>query len=170
MNTQHARTHMLHRRRRLAARFLAIGLLAATLYAVDSLAFPDSAEARCVGNGNPVTSTFSHGGNVRVSETPLDGTCNGNNIYRGTLRDKDSDGNCVAVRFKETGTDGKWITPVGGNSCGLPSTFEWHDHNGNSRVYQTFCIWNKETLKDVACGWGTSSGKEGEFFGTNYGY
>jgi hypothetical protein len=71
---------MLHRRRRLAASFLAIGLLAATLFTVDSLAFPDTAEARCNGVNNPVRSTFSYNGVLRVSETPVSGTCNANNV------------------------------------------------------------------------------------------
>lgn len=90
---------MLHRRRWLAARFLAVGLLAATLSAVDSLASPTPAEARCAGNGNPVRSTFSYNGKVRVSETPVTGTCNGNNIYTGVLKDESRDANCVSIYF-----------------------------------------------------------------------
>jgi hypothetical protein len=61
---------MLHRCRRLAVRFLAISLLAATPYAVDSVALPSPAEARCAGNGNQVVSTFVHNGIVRASEDP----------------------------------------------------------------------------------------------------
>jgi hypothetical protein len=160
---------MLHRRRRLAVRLLAVGLLAVTLSAVDLLTFSDTAEARCAGNGNPVRSTFSYGGTVRVSETPLDGTCNGNNIYRGTLRDERADGNCVEVWFKETGTGGAWISPPGGTACGGSSTFEWDDRNGNSRVYQTFCIHNPDDGFS-ACGWGTQVGLMGQYFGENYGY
>ena len=57
-------------RRRLAARFLTISLLATTLFAVDSLASPSPAEARCMGVKNPVTSWFAYGGIQRVSETP----------------------------------------------------------------------------------------------------
>jgi len=63
---------MTHRLRRLAARFLAISLLAATLYAVDSLASPRPAEARCNGVNNPVWSNFVWG-YLRASETPSAG-------------------------------------------------------------------------------------------------
>jgi hypothetical protein len=45
---------MIHRRRRLAARFLAVGLLAAPLFTVDSVTSPRPAEARCNGVNNPV--------------------------------------------------------------------------------------------------------------------
>jgi hypothetical protein len=76
--------HMLHRGRRLAASLLGVGLLAATLFAVDSLTLPSPAEARCMGEGNPVYSWFSHAGAVRASETPGAGTCNGNNVYTGS--------------------------------------------------------------------------------------
>jgi hypothetical protein len=157
--------HMLYRRRRLVARFLAIGLLAATLFTVDSLTFPDTAEARCAGTGNPVRSTFSYGGVVRVSETPVTGTCNGNQTYQGVIRDERADNNCVTVKFKEAGFD--WMIPDGGTACGGTSTFEWHDFNDNSRVYQQLCISNPNT-GFVACGWGTQVGNQ--YYGTNYGY
>ena len=157
---------MNHRLRRLAARFLAMSLLAATLFMVDLLASPTPAEARCNGVGNPVRSTFSYNGVVRVSETPASGTCNGNQTYTGTLRDERADGNCVEVWFMETGTG--WIRPAGGVSCGQPSTFEWVDHNGNSRAYQQFCIYNRNTGVTVACGWGTSVGFGS--YGVNHGY
>ena len=156
---------MLHRRRRLAARFLAIGLLAATLSAVDSLALPGTAEARCIGVGNPVRSTFSYNGTVRVSETPVTGTCNGNQAYSGTLKDERADGNCVSVWFMESATGGQWISPGSGYTCGGTSSFEWHDLNGNSRVYERFCLEDPDTGPFV-CGWGSTIND----FGTNYGY
>jgi hypothetical protein len=158
---------MTHRRHRLAARFLAIGLLAATLSVVDSLTFPDTAEARCTGQGNPVRSTFSWDGNVQVSETPGAGTCNGNNIYTGVLKDEQPyDPECVRVRFKEAGMP-DWETPAGGTTCGGTSTFQWRDRNGNSRVYQQFCIYNSLTGFS-ACGWGIYISSS--FYGTNHGY
>ena len=61
---------MLRRRRRLAANLFGVGLLAATLFAVDALTMSSPAEARCTGEGNPVYSWFSHAGAVRASETP----------------------------------------------------------------------------------------------------
>jgi hypothetical protein len=148
---------MLHRRRRIAARVLAVGLLAATLSAVDSLTFPDTAEARCAGNGNPVNSTFSYNGTVRVSDDPVTGTCNGNQLYTADLRDRSADGNCVSVQFMETGIG--WTTAA--STCGGTERFEWRDRNDNSRVYQRFCL-----VQAGVCGWGTVIGG----YGTNYGY
>jgi hypothetical protein len=158
---------MTHRRHRLVARFLAIGLLAAMLSVADSLTFPDTAEARCLGQGNPVRSTFSYGGFVQVSESPGAGTCNGNNIYTGVLKDEQPhDPECVRVRFKEAGMP-NWVTPSGGTTCGGTSTFQWHDRNGNSRVYQQFCIYSSVTSFS-ACGWSTFIGNA--FYSTNHGY
>jgi hypothetical protein len=160
---------MTHRRHRLAARFLAIGLLAATLYAVDSLASPSPAEARCTGINQPVKSTFIVGGRTVASETPLSGTCNGNQLYQGVLRDESADGYCVAVQFKETGID--WTYPVG-YVCGNDNTasFEWRDRNSNSYVYQRFCIL---PLSGGAytCGWGTGVGTyQNSPYGVNQGF
>jgi hypothetical protein len=156
---------MLHRRRRLAARFLAVGLLAATLSAVDSLTFPDTAEARCAGNGNPVNSTFSYGGVVRVSDDPVTGTCNGNQLYTADLKDRRADGNCVEVWFYDAG--GPWTQAA--STCGGTVRFEWRDRNNNSRSYQQFCIYNPDT-GFFSCGWGTQAGVLGQYYGTNYGY
>ena len=155
---------MSHRLRRLAARFLALSLLAATLFAVDSLASPSPAEARCTGVSHPVTSLFAwNGGSERVSETPTAGTCNRNNIYTGVLKDTRADGYCVSVWFKETGIE--WTQAPGGYVCGSgsTSTFQWEDLNGNSTVYQQFCI---ESPSVAICGWGNNTGG----YATNSGY
>jgi hypothetical protein len=160
---------MLHRRHRLAARFLAISLLAATLYAVDSLASPSPAEARCTGVNQPVQSTFIVSGRTRVSETPVSDTCNGNQLYQGVLRDEAADGYCVAVQFKETGID--WTYPVG-YVCGSDNTrsFEWRDRNSNSYVYQRFCIL-PQSGGGYTCGWGTGVGNyENSPYGVNQGF
>jgi hypothetical protein len=161
--------HMLDRRYRLAARLLAISLLAATLYAVDSLASPSPAEARCVGPNTPVRSTFSYDGYLRVSETPGTGTCNENGTYSGTLKDERADGNCVSVQFKETGFD--WAFPNGGTTCGGTSTFQWSDHSGNNnQAWQRFCISNPN-IGFYRCGWGTAWGyPENSPYGLNSGY
>jgi hypothetical protein len=158
---------MLHRRRRLAARFLAVGLLAATLSAVDSLTFPDTAEARCAGNGNPVNSTFSYFGEVRVSDDPVTGTCNGNQLYTADLIDRNpNDPYCVQVWFKETGIDWTIAKEICG---GGTERFEWRDRNSNSRAYQAFCIRNPSSGY-FTCGWGTQTSYLGRYYGTNYGY
>jgi len=152
---------MLDRRRRLVARFLAIGLLAAMLFTADSLTSPSPAEARCNGEGNPVTSTFSYGGHTRVSETPVSGTCNGNDLYRGVLKDAYPDGYCVSVWFEIPGQG--WFLPFGGNVCGSgnTSTFEWNDTNDNHQSYQRFCIDKATNHEIVACGWGSVIGAKG---------
>lgn len=158
---------MIHRRHRLAARFLAIGLLAATLFTVDSLTAPSPAEARCNGVNNPVTSTFSYGGGVAVSETPRAGTCNGNDIYTGVLKDTRADGLCVSVWFHYPGQG--WFKPLGaGPVCGTgsTSTFEWNDTNDNSSVYQMFRLYRASNLDFVAEGWGTQQNT----YGLNHGF
>jgi hypothetical protein len=156
---------MLHRRSRLAARFLAISLLAATLFTVDSLASPDTAEARCAGVNNPVRSTFSYNGTVRASETAGADTCNGNNFYAGVLKDESSDGYCVSVWFHEVGMV-DWSRA--GRACGGTVTISWQDGNGNSRVYEQFCIDRTSMPGHYTCGWGTQVGIQ--YYGTNYGY
>jgi len=157
-----------HRRRRVAARFLVIGLLAATLFTVDSLTSTRPAEARCNGVNKPVWSYYDYSGYLRASETPGAGTCNGNQVYTGVLKDERADGYCVSVWFMEAGTAGGWIRAPGGHVCGAgsTSTFQWKDGNGNSRVYQRFCIEQLTTGILVGCGW--DSAPDG--YGTNYGY
>ena len=147
---------MTHRLRRLAARFLAIGLLAATLFTVDSLASPTPAEARCTGQGSPVYSWFRYNEPaVQVSETPGAGTCDGSNIYTGVLKDERADGYCGSVWFREDGF--VWTQAPGGLVCcyGNTSTFTWRDSNGNSYVYQQFCVERQSPRVIVRCGWGT---------------
>ena len=156
---------MLDRLRRLTARFLAVGLLAATLFTVDSLTSPSPAEARCTGVGNPVRSTFTYVNNVAVSETPVSGTCNGNQLYTGVLKDESRDGFCVSVKFRET--DIGWVRV--GYVCGKGNTdeFEWRDlQYDNSRAYEQLCVHRESDGVEVACGWGNDTGG----FGTNWGY
>jgi hypothetical protein len=160
--------YMLDRRRRLAASLLAVGLLAATLFAADALASPSPAEARCMGQGNPVYSWFSYGGGVAASETPGAGTCNGNNIYSGVIKDERQDGYCAVVEFKEG--NGGWTLPdSGGAVCGRgnTATFQYRDRNNNSRVYEHLCLLG-ESSGDFICGWGTQVGAA--YYATNWGY
>jgi hypothetical protein len=169
--------HMLHRSRRLTARFLAIGLLAATLFTVDSLASPSPAQARCNGVNNPVYSWFRYNrAAVQASETPGAGTCNGNNTYSGQLKDEAQDGYCVSVWFQETGTGG-WVPPDSGSivvcGAGNKATFSWNDRNGNSYVYEQFYVHRASDLVAVACGWGDQwapPSLAGGPYGVNHGY
>ena len=156
---------MFDRPRRLAASLLAVGLLAATLFAVDALALPTHAEARCMGDRNPVQSWFNPGGGVAVSETPGAGTCNGNNVYSGVIKDERADGYCVFVEFKET--DLAWTIPDNGAVCGYGNTasFQWRDNNNNSRVYEHLCLLG-ESSGAIICGWGTRQ----LGYATNWGY
>jgi hypothetical protein len=157
---------MFDRRRRLAASLLAVGLLAATLFAVDALALPSPAEARCMGQGSPVQSWFNPGGGVAVSETPGAGTCNGNNIYSGVIKDERADGYCVFVEFKEA--NGPWtLADSGGAVCGYGNTanFQYRDRNNNSRVYEHLCLLG-ESSGAIICGWGTRQ----LGYATNWGY
>jgi hypothetical protein len=158
---------MTNRRRRLAARLLAVALLAATLTTVGSLTSPTPAEARCDGPGREFRSTFSYGGKLRASETPLNGTCNENNNYRGILKDESQDGYCVSVWFRE-GSD-PWIQAYNGRVCGVGNTaaFDWVDgYLNNSRAYERLCIEDPLDGFLVACGWGS----ELNAYGTNWGF
>jgi hypothetical protein len=157
---------MLDRRRRLAASLLAVGLLAASLFAVDSLALPSPAEARCKGEGNPVTSWFRLNGHVRVTERAAIGTCNGNNDYAGFLTDEFADGYCVGVQVKETGYN--WVFAPGGQVCGTGNTsfVEWTDTNRNSYIYERLCIWPLSDPATRICGWGDQVGG----YATNWGF
>jgi hypothetical protein len=167
--------HMTHRLRRLTARFLAIGLFAATLFTVDSLAAPSPAEARCDGVNNPVTSWLSYGGVVVASETPGHSTCNGNNTYSGVIKDRRQDGYCVMVEFREAGRDWSQGLPFGGRVCGSGNTsnFQYDDVNDNSYVYQHFCIYRSSNFEIVACGWGdryAPPSPTGGPYGVNHGF
>jgi hypothetical protein len=157
--------HMTHRLRRLAARFLTISLLAATLLAVDSLTSSNPAEARCAGVNNPIKSTFSYNGTVRVSEKPVSGTCNGNGTYQGILEDLRGDGYCVSVWFTDGGSG--WTRPPGGKTCGGHSEFHWTDRNGNTQAYEELCMEHaSDPSAPLICGWGTAVGG----VGNNSGY
>jgi hypothetical protein len=165
--------HMTHRLRRLAAKFFAISLLAATLFTVDSLASPTPAEARCNGVTHPVRSNFIWG-YERVSETPRTNTCDGNNTYTGILKDERADGFCGSVWFRESGTGNQWLSPPGGKVCGNgnTSTFQWTDRNSNSYVYQQFCA-ELENGELRRCGWGTNDAPpslSGGPYGVNHGF
>jgi hypothetical protein len=162
------RMQMRHRRRPLAASFLVVGLLAATLFTVDSLTSPIPAEARCNGVDKPVWSSFDYSGYLRASETPGAGTCNGNQIYTGVLKDERADGYCVSVWFMETGTAGGWVRAPGGYVCGAgsTSTFQWEDRNSNSTAYEQLCIERSSSGVIVGCGWDSAPYD----YGTNYGY
>jgi hypothetical protein len=162
---------MLHRRGRLAARFLAISLLAATLFTVDSVTSPSPAEARCVGVNNPVRSTYSYSGYLRASDTPGAGTCNNNDIYTGVLKDERADGYCVIVQFEITGQGWFLPTPPGsGIVCGAgqTKTFQWNDTNNNHQANQRFCIQQASNGTIVACGWGSDSSSGAKAL--NYGF
>jgi hypothetical protein len=168
--------HMSHRLRRLTARFLAVGLLAATLFTVDSLAASSPAEARCIGQGNPVYSWFRwNNAEIQASETPGQGTCNGNDTYSGQLKDEAQDGYCVSVWFREAGLN--WTLPDSGPDIlcgnGNKATITWNDRNGNSYVYQQFCLHTASNLANVRCGWGTqhaAPSPSGGPYGVNSGY
>lgn len=160
---------MMHRRHRLAARFLAISLLAATLFTVDSVASPSSAEARCGGVNNPMWSYLRFNTQIRVSENAHAETCNNNDLYTGVLKDEYQDNMCAIVQFEIPGQG--WFFPQKGSGivCGKgnTSTFEWNDTNDNHQTYERLCIAYAHNLEIVACGWGNdiSPGAKGLNFG-----
>ena len=163
---------MINRLRRLAARFLAIGLVAATLFTVDSLASPSPAEARCGGVNNPLWSYIAWDG-YAASDSPGAGTCNGNQIYTGVLKDVQIDGYCVQVWIRDGNEP--W-TNYFDRVCGYGNevTFQYHDINGNSRFYEKFCLVAQTpgVFPERVCGWGTAVGYSivDSPYGINYGF
>jgi len=155
---------MISRSRRFGTSLVALGLLAATLFAVQSLATPGTAEARCNGVTKPVRSNFVWGGVERVSETPRTNTCDGNQTYTATLRDEAQDGYCVSVWFEDAGYISRSSAVCGnGNYLVFAST----DINGNSYSYEWFCVHPASHPGDIAaCGWGGAV----DGYGVNHGY
>lgn len=142
-------------RKRFASGLLAVGLLSTTLFVVDSMASPESADARCSGGTRITSEYWQHG--VRVAhETPLAGTCDGDNIYRATLVDSAAnDGRLAAVWFQDGGT-GWHRVAITGTSVG----YTYADTNGTSRSHMRLCA------SGVGCGWGHAR----DAYGTNHGY
>ena len=166
---------MSNRLRRLAAKSLAVALLAATLFVADSLTSPSPAEARCVGVNHPAKSDLRWGPTyIRVTETPAAGTCNGNQTYTTTLRKESIDDYCAELWIKDGNEP--WTNYL--EVCLYHEeirNWSYRDVNGNSRFYQQFCLRGRSpgVFPQLVCGWGTEIGYSvgaGSPYGTNYGF
>ncbi|MFD7307276.1 hypothetical protein [Promicromonospora sp. NPDC059942] len=125
-----------------------------------------SAEARCAGQGNGVTSTMSYGGTVRVRDVPNSGTCNGDGEYHATLVDaSSSDGHRVSFRWDGNG-DGNYTSggSVENGSVGILVT------DNTSRAHEQLCMITN--AGNVYCGWGSDvgTGYGSGGFGVNSGF
>jgi hypothetical protein len=116
-----------------------------------------AAHARCDGVGREVTSTLG-ASTAFVVERPTVGTCNGNNLYQGTVRaalGPDRIG-MVSV-FIQNG--GKWTQVQFTNSrTGSPVKFT----DNNSHTFMTLCWYEPApSIGTAHCGWGSTYGPVG---------
>jgi hypothetical protein len=116
-------------RRRLTAGLGATAVAAGTLVAA---APAEPAGAWCEGRNRP----WSLIDYFAVEDTRA-GTCDGDLVYRGTIRDTREDGWCVFVNFADVGRD----FGVHARSCTRTGTaFTWYDQGGGNGAYERVCI------------------------------
>jgi len=127
---------------------------------------PGAAQARCKGD-TQILSTLNINGVVAVSETPIDGTCNGNHYYQGMFRSHYS-----------TWRASVWIENNGWNGYYGPVGTAWDIYNfddGGSAIPGTaaihLCLDNGSTWY---CGWGddynVGNAVNHNITGVNYGF
>ncbi|MFI6427303.1 hypothetical protein [Promicromonospora sp. NPDC050880] len=134
-------------RSRLVAGGASVLLLTTLLGAVGAT----SAEARCNGAGNGITSTMSYNGVERAREIPNSGTCNSDGEYHATLKDSYSDGNTVRFRWDGNG-DGNYTTEAStGTSVGFVAT------DNTSAAYEQLCMVTETGTP--YCGFGSNSAR-----------
>jgi hypothetical protein len=124
-----------------------LGLLAPALFMAGSVALPGVAEARCVGSTS-VTSTLNVFGSTYVSETPVAGTCNGNNLYQGTFYSHYQ--GWRATVWIQNG--GLWKPYYGGYNNTTVYSYSFTDDNSHSLM--SLCLDNRTVSW---CGWGNYS-------------
>lgn len=108
-----------------------------------------SAEARCNGSSNPITSTMSYGGVERAREIPNSGTCNGDREYHATLKDSRTDGNTVRFRWDGNGDRNYTTVASTGTSIGFVAT------DNTSAAYEQLCMVTEAGTP--YCGFGSNS-------------
>lgn len=134
----------------------AAGALLVT-FAMQSMALPGTAEARCRGHNNPINSTLVVNGTTYVTEDPAAGTCNSNGHYTARFRSH-FDGWFASVHFRQTPTSDS-TTHV---FRGQPGT-SWHEyefHEDDRYNLMTLCLSSGSPDGPTAgrityCGWGS---------------
>jgi len=156
---------VLNRYRSLRA-VIAMMSLIGSMLAVQA-ALPGAAHARCSGADNELTSTLVINGVVAVSEVPLTGTCNENNLHRANFRSHYA-GWRASVWLERNG----WVGYYG------PYGTAWDDYEFNdssSAIPGTaamhLCLDNGTTWY---CGWSSSynvgNSVNHALTGVNYGF
>jgi hypothetical protein len=125
---------------------------------------PGAAHARCDGVGDEITSTLIIGGVVAVSEQPITGTCNDNNLYQGRFRSHYSGWRASVW------TAGQTWTGFAGPYGTAWESYAFNDGEGIDVMH--LCLDNGTTWY---CGWGTyyeitNSVNHGVTTGINYGF
>jgi hypothetical protein len=59
------------------------------------------AEAICRDQGDGVSITFNYNGHAVAEERQIAGTCNGDRVYEGQIRDRYADGYSAKVRYQD---------------------------------------------------------------------
>ncbi len=130
----------------------------------DELADDSTAQARCNGNRNPVTSHLVVSGTVYVTEVPAAGSCNANNTYQGYFRSSFNGWRASAW----IQNNGSWTGWYGGFNTNW-YYYSYQDNNSNSYIH--LCLDNGSYYY---CGWG--SNWSGNFYpnhthyGLNHGF
>jgi len=135
---------------RVRSTFLAGGLLAPLLLTVLTVVAPSIAEARCTGPGTETISTMSYNGLLRVEENPVNGTCDGDNVYRSQIRSRV--GLWTAVPYIQNG--GIWSPKGSASELNVWTPYQYTDTNSYS--YIMLCAHNPGKTNWI-CGWGSNS-------------
>lgn len=118
-------------------RHLLLFLLAATVIAVSFIAIsanPQPASAKCIGGTAHSGYIPDNMGNFAWEGPNYSGTCDGDDYYSGAVKDVMTDGYCVYVFFRDTGT-----STYEGYSCNTSgNTFNYSDRNSDSDGQ--FCV------------------------------
>jgi hypothetical protein len=148
---------------------VAVGVLVPATFMAVSVALPGVAQARCVGS-TPVTSTLVVLGTTYVSETPVSGACNGNNLYHATARSFFA-GWRASVWIQNGGL---WTRHSGSFTT---TAFSYSYTDDNSHSLMVLCL--DDGVSTSFCGWGIHSvvtvggppvGWDYTFYGVNSGF
>ncbi|MEU6248017.1 hypothetical protein [Glycomyces sp. NPDC047010] len=120
----------------------ALAVLAGTLTAVVVAAAP--ADARCLGQGNGNTMQVRYNGITIAQERQASGTCDGDGIYNGQVRDLREDGYAAQVVY----VDGSYQGLVATATTSTWKNYRFYDQTGNNSAGIIF--WSRpETRPEI---------------------
>jgi hypothetical protein len=97
-----------------------------------------SASAACYGPGDPFAIELVVNGTLRAREVNVDGACNADGTYRGTIGDRREDGKCAMAQFQDAG-----VVSTQGIDCSAnngPVGYVFNDRNGDHRALIRVCL------------------------------